>query len=70
MVKIINGIEEVLILLFTAFRYEYLFWKYRLTRFKTEVIYSGKDSNCRKDTRQKEGGHPKLCSEKNVNETV
>ena len=23
--------------------YEYLFWKYRLTRFKSEVIYSGKD---------------------------
>ena len=26
LIKMINGVEEVLILLFTAFRYEYLFW--------------------------------------------
>ena len=30
--------------------------KYRRTRLNSEVSYSGKDSNCRKDTRQKEGG--------------
>jgi len=36
----INGVEEVLILLFTAFDYEYLFWKFRLTRLNSEVISS------------------------------
>jgi len=30
--------------------------KYRRTRLNSEVIYSGKDSICRKDKRQKEGG--------------
>ena len=30
--------------------------KCRRTRLNSEVIYSGKDSNCRKDTRQKEEG--------------
>ena len=34
----INGVEEVLILLFTAFGYEYLFLKCCRTRLKSEVI--------------------------------
>ena len=44
----INGVEEVLILLFTAFGYEYFFLKCRRTRLKSEVSYSEKDFICRK----------------------
>ena len=43
MIKMINGVKEVLILRFTAFTYEYLFLKYRRTRLNSEVIYSGED---------------------------
>ena len=42
-IKMINVVEEVVVLLFTAFEHVCLFWKYRLTRVKSEVIYSGKD---------------------------
>ena len=41
--EMINEVTKVLILLFTTFGYEYLFWKYRLTRLNSEVTYSGKD---------------------------
>ena len=62
----IHGVEEVLILLFTAFGYEYFFLKYRRTRLNSEVIYSGKDSNCRKTRdKKKEKVKPKLSGEKN-----
>ena len=44
LVKMINEGEEVFVLPFSALDDEYLFWKYRLTRLKSEVIYSGKDS--------------------------
>ena len=44
LIKIINEEEEVFVLPFSALDDEYLFWKYRLTRLKSEVIYSGKDS--------------------------
>jgi len=37
LVKMVNGVEEVLILLFVAFEYEYLFWKFRLTRLNSEL---------------------------------
>ena len=41
--------------------------KYRRTRLNSEVIYSGKDSICRKDKRQKkEEVKPKISGEKNV----
>ena len=43
MLNIVNEGVEVLILLFVAFDYEYLFRKYRLTRLNGEVIYSGED---------------------------
>ena len=41
LIKMIHGVEKVLMLLCTAFGYEYLFWKYRHTRLNSEVIYSG-----------------------------
>jgi hypothetical protein len=49
-----------------------LFWKYRLTRFKTEVIYSGKDSIRFQKThdKKKEEGKPKISGEKNVSTKV
>ena len=43
LIKVINRAEEVFVLLFVAFDYEYLFRKYRLTRLNGEVIYSGED---------------------------
>ena len=43
-IKTNNEGEEVFVLPFSALDDEYLFWKYRLTRLKSEVIYSGKDS--------------------------
>jgi len=33
----INGVEEVFVLPFSALDYEYLFWKFRLTRLKSEL---------------------------------
>ena len=44
LIKMNNEGEEVFVLPFSALDDEYLFWKYRLTRLKSEVIYSGKDS--------------------------
>jgi len=42
-----------------------LFWKYRLTRFKSEVIYSGKDSiRFQKTHDKKKDGKPKISGEK------
>ena len=38
MIKIINGVEKVPVFPFVAFDYEYSFSKYRLTRFKSEVV--------------------------------
>ena len=51
---------------FPAQDYEYLFWKYRLTRFKSEVIYSGKDSIRSQKThdKKKKNGKPKISGEK------
>ena len=43
LIKVINRAEEVFVLLFVAFDYEYLFRKYRLTRLNSEVISSGED---------------------------
>jgi len=40
----INGVEEVLILLFYRVSVRVLVLKYRRTRLNSEVIYSGKDS--------------------------
>ena len=60
LVKMVNGVEEVLILLFVAFEYEYLFWKFRLTRLNSEVIYSGKDSYPKDTRKKKEDGKPKI----------
>ena len=37
-IKMINEGEEVFVLPFSALDYEYLFWKYRDTRFKSEFI--------------------------------
>ena len=60
LVKMVNGVEEVLILLFVAFEYEYLFWKFRLTRLNSEVIYSGKDSYPKDTRKKKKDGKPKI----------
>ena len=61
----INEREEVFVLPFSALDYEYLFWKYRLTRFKSEVIYSGKDSiRFQKTHDKKKDGKPKISGEK------
>ena len=43
-IKMNNEGEKVFVHPFSALDDEYLFWKYRLTRLKSEVIYSGKDS--------------------------
>jgi hypothetical protein len=61
----INGVEEVLILLFTAFGYEYFFLKCRRTRLKSEVRYSGKDSIRFQKTndKKKEEVKPKISGE-------
>ena len=66
MVEIINGMEEVLILLFTAFGCEYV--KCRRTRLKSEVIYSGKDLIRFQKTydKKEEKVKPKKSSGKNV----
>ena len=60
----INGVDEVLILLFTAYGARVLVLKVPSRAFKSEE----KDSNCRRDTRQKEaGGQTKnIWREKNV----
>ena len=62
---IIEG-EEVFVLPFSALDYEYLFWKYRDTRFKSEVIYSGKDPIRFQKThdKKKKDGKPKKTGEK------
>jgi hypothetical protein len=63
----INGVEEVLILLFTAFGYEYLFLKCRRTRLKSEVIIREKILIVEETHDQKtEKVKPKLSGEKNV----
>ena len=54
----INGVEKVFVLPFSALDDEYLFWKYRLTRLKSEVIYSGKDLIWFND--KKKDGKPKI----------
>ena len=67
LIKMIHGVEEVLILLYTAFGYEYFFLKCRRTRLKSEVSYSGKDFICRKThDKKKEEVKPKISGEKNV----
>ena len=56
LIKMINGGEEVFVLLFSALEYEYLFWKFRLTRlrlFKDSIGLLAHDK--KKGTRQKEG---------------
>ena len=60
----INEGEEVFVLPFTALDYEYLFWKYRLARFKSEVIYSVKDSIGLLAHGKKKDGKPKIAGEK------
>ena len=50
---------------FPAQDYDYFFWKYRLTRFKSEVIYSGKDLiRFQKTHDKKKDGKPKKTGEK------
>ena len=67
MIKTNNEGEEVFALPFSALDYEYLFWKYRLTRFKSEVIYSGKDSiGLSTHDKKKKDGKPKKNWRKNV----
>ena len=57
---------------FPAQDYEYLFWKYRLTRFKSEVIYSGKDSIRFQKThdKKKKDAKPKISGKKCFNKSV
>ena len=53
LIKMINGGEEVFVLLFSALEYEYLFWKFRLTRlrlFKDSIGLLAHDK--KKGTRQ------------------
>ena len=59
MIKTNNEGEEVFVLPFSALDDEYLFWKYRLTRLKSEVIYSGKDLIWFNDKKKKDG-KPKI----------
>ena len=49
----------MLILLFAAFGYEYLFLKCRRTRLNSEVSYSGKDLIWF-DEKKKKDGKPKI----------
>ena len=64
----INGVEEVLILLFYRVSVRVLVLKYRRTRLNSEVIYSGKDSIRFQKTndKKKEEVKPKISGEKNV----
>ena len=54
-------VEEALILLSTAFEYEYLFLKCCRTRLNSEVIYSGKILFVEKtNDKKKEEAKPKI----------
>jgi hypothetical protein len=66
LIKMIHGVEEVLILLFTAFRYEYLFLKCRRTRLKSEVVIWEKILIVETHDQKTEKVKPKLSGEKNV----
>ena len=64
MIKMINGVEEVLILLYRV-SVRALVLKYRRTRLNSEVIYSGKDSFRFQKTqdKKKEEVKPKISGE-------
>ena len=64
LIKMNNEGEKVFVLPFSTLDDEYLFWKYRLTRFKSEVIYSGKDSIGLLAHDKKKDGKPKISGEK------
>ena len=71
MIKMINGVEEVFVLLLYALDDDYLFWKYRFTLFKSEVIYSGKDSiGLLAHEKKKKDGKPKKLAKKCFNKSV
>ena len=58
LIKMINGGEEVFVLLFSTLEYEYLFWKFRLTRlrlFKDSIGLLAHDKK-KKDGKQKKTG--------------
>ena len=71
LIKMIHGVEEVLILLFTAFGYEYLFWstvvRVWVARlfvwWKIQIVEETHD-------KKKEEVKPKLSGEKNVSTKV
>ena len=70
-IKTNNEGEEVFALPFSALDYEYLFWKYRLTRLKSEVIYSGKDSiGLSAHDKKKKDGKPKKITRKMFQQSV
>ena len=54
LIERINEEAEVLILLVVTFDYEYLFWKFRLTRLRSETIY--REKNLIQKTQKKEEG--------------
>ena len=65
--KMINGIEEVLMLLFTAFRYGYLFWSYVVRVWIVRLFILEKILFVEKtNDKKKEEAKPKLSGEKNV----
>ena len=72
LIKMINGIEEVLMLLFTAFRYEYLFWSYVVRVWIVRLFILEKILFVEKtNDKKKEEGKPKniwreKCFNKNV----
>ena len=67
LIKMINGVEEVLILLFTAFRYEYLFWSAVVRVWIVRLFIREKNLFVEKTHDQKkEEAKPKISGEKNV----
>ena len=67
LIKMINGVEEALILLFAAFKYENLFWSTVVRAWKVRLVVLEKNFICRKThDKKKEEGKPKISGEKNV----
>ena len=65
----INGVEEALVLLFTAFRYEYLFWS-TVVRVWIVRLFILEKIRIVEKTHDKKKEVNKTTGEKNVNETV
>ena len=68
LIKMIHGAEEVLMLLFTAFRYEYLFLSYVVRVWIVRLFIREKIwfVSKRHTTKKKEEDKPKISGEKNV----